>query len=503
MAPRVVLLHDKLKSTGSLYLHCDPTASHYLKVLLDVIFGPLQFRNEIIWRRTGAHSPGRSFGPIHDVILFYTKTNDYYFKVIRRPYTMDHVETRYRQQPDGKWKFTSGGNVMSGAGAGNGESSATWRGFNPAAKGRHWAIPGFIAAQMPPEYATKGTLERLEKAYEMGLIDIVEGNQWPTPVRYLEPGDGNPLGDIWAYQPGTRARGVLYGTDRGIDEDVAYLGPTDPERLDYQTQKPIGLLERIIHSSCPEDGVVLDPFCGCGTTVDAATALNRRWIGIDITFISIDLIRNRLRGRWGDEIDDTYEVKGVPADLAAAHALFARSEFEFERWAVSLVRGTPNERQVNDKGKDGIVRFATGRKSTAEAIVSVKGGKNLVPAFVREVEGSVATYRKAELGILITLHPPSKGMVDEAKRSGVYRDPFGNSYPKVQIYTVEQLLNGVKPDMPPVIPPYTGAKRERADTGIQLRLDMADPLHVEVDPAEEGELLDWDEEAAPADDDAE
>jgi DNA modification methylase len=468
MAPRLYELHRALKPTGSLYIHCDPTASHYLKVLLDVIFDAKNFRNEIIWRRTGAHAPQRSFGPLHDTLLFYVKSSDYYFKVLRRPYTLEHVEKRYKQQPDGRWKFTSGGNVLTGAGASGGESGAEWRGFNPTAKSRHWAIPGFVTEQMPPEFKDLGTLAKLEAAYEAGLVEIVPGNAWPTPVRYLKPGDGTPISDIWCYEPGTS--GVLAYTDDCIDQDVAYLGPTDPERLGYPTQKPVGLLERIIQSSCPPGGLVLDPFCGCGTTLDAAIKLNRQWVGIDITYLSIDLIRNRLRQQFGDDIDDNYEVRGVPADLAAAHALFERSPFDFERWAVSLVRGTPNEKQVGDKGKDGVVRFATGKKSRASALVSVKGGKQLNPAMVRDLEGTVASAKDGEVGILITLQAHTKGMRDEAASAGNYVDPFGNHHPKIQLFTVEALLAGARPSLPPVIPPYTEARRRQQDSGQQLAM---------------------------------
>ncbi|MGS2645774.1 DNA methyltransferase [Streptosporangium sp. G12] len=464
MTPRLFELHKALKKTGSLYIHCDPTASHYLKIVLDMIFGAKNFRNEIIWRRTGAHSPRSSFGPLHDVILFYTKSDSYYFKTIRTPYTKDHVEKRYRLQSDGRWKFTSGGNVLTGPGIRAGESGFSWRGFDPTAKNRHWAIPKFIENQMPESFASLGTLEKLEKAYRAGLIEIIPGAAWPTPVRYLNPEDGNPLGDIWAYQPGTS--GCLAGTNHAIDEDVAYLGPTAPERLGYPTQKPVGLLRRIIRSSCPPGGIVLDPFCGCGTTLDAAINLGYRWIGIDITYLAVDLIRNRLRQTHGDEIDSTYEVLGVPADLAGAHALFSRSPFDFERWAVSLVKGTPNQKQVADKGSDGVVVFATGKKSRAKAIVSIKGGKNLSPSMVRDLEGVVSKTKDAEIGILITLHQSTKGMRDAANTSGSYSDWVRNRYSRIQILSIEELLGGKRPKLPPIVPPYTEARRQ-TDAGDQ------------------------------------
>jgi DNA modification methylase len=312
MAPRLVELKRVLKPTGSIYLHCDPTASHYLKMLMDAIFGPENFRNEIVWRRTGAHGPRRSFGPIHDTLLFYSKTNNYFFQIAKRPYMKGHVESRYALEAEtGRYKFTSGGNVLTGANATGGESGRPWRGFDPSAKNRHWAIPGFLAEQMPPEFAALGVLAKLDALYEAGLIEIQRGAAWPTPVRYLCEGDGHPFGDIWAYQPYTD--GVVHGTEAGIDADVAWMGPTDPERLGYQTQKPLGLLARIISSSCPQNGSVLDPFCGSGTSISAAQAGARHWIGIDQSPLAIGLVKQRLRDTFRLEPDQDYALVGAPA----------------------------------------------------------------------------------------------------------------------------------------------------------------------------------------------
>lgn len=466
MAPRLVELHRTLKSTGSLFLHCDPTASHYLKIMLDAIFGPKQFRNEIIWRRTGGHKPGKSFGPLHDVILFYAKSKDSYFKPVLRPYTRQHVESRYTLAPDGRYKFTSGGNILTGAGSGKGESSRPWRGFDPTAKNRHWAIPGFVTEQMPEDFKALGVLDKLEAAYQAGLIEIIPGRAWPEPVRYLTDESGSAVGDIWAYQPGTA--GVLANSTEAIDEDVAYLGPTSPERLGYPTQKPVGLMERIIRAACPPGGVVLDPFCGCGTTIDAAERLGVRWIGIDITFIAIDLIRNRLRQAHGPSIDETYSVLGVPADLAAAHSLWEHNPFDFERWAVSLVRGTPNEKQRGDKGSDGTIHYYRGRKERpGKIVISVKGGKQLNPSMVRDLGGTVSRLKDATGGVLVTLWKPSQGMLREASSYGVYDDPAGNPLPAMQIVTIEELLNGKLPITPMIIPPYVEASKAGPDIVVE------------------------------------
>lgn len=315
MTPRLIELHRALKPTGSLYLHCDPTASHYLKIVLDAIFGPANFRNEIIWRRTGAHAPRRRFGPIHDSLLFYSRTDRYFFHVQRLPYLRGHVARRYTADAAGRLRFTSGGNVLTGPGATDGESGMEWRGFDPSAKNRHWAIPGYLAAQMPPSFNALGVLARLEALYQAGLIEITPNTAWPTPVRYLAADDGQPIQDIWAYQPYTE--GIVYGSDLGIDADVAWLGPTDPERQGYQTQKPLGLLERIIHSSCPDGGLVLDPFCGCGATICAAHTLGRQWIGIDSAQLAIESVISRLQAMYALEPGRHYQIVADASDEAA------------------------------------------------------------------------------------------------------------------------------------------------------------------------------------------
>jgi DNA modification methylase len=466
MAPRLLELRRVLKPTGSIYLHCDPTASHYLKLLMDAIFGADQFRNEVIWRRTGAHAPLKSYGPVHDTLLFYSRTNAYFWNTVRTPYTKNHVETRYRADETGRLKFTSGGNVLTGAGTTRGESGRVWQGFDPAAKNRHWAVPGFLTEQMPPEFAELGVLAKLDALYEAGLVEITPGNAWPVPVRYLRSGDGQPLSDIWANQSGTK--GVLYSTEDEIDADVAWMGPTDPERLGYPTQKPLGLLERIVRSSCPENGVVLDPFCGCGTAVDAAQHLGRGWIGIDITYIAIDLITKRLQHRYGDEILSEFTTNGIPTDVEGAAALFTRNPFDFERWAVAVVNGEPNEKQVGDKGIDGRIRFHRGGSVTGLAAVSVKGGHQINPAMVHQLIGALEQER-ADMGVLITMSKLTTGMVEAGHAAGTYEhEPTGNRYPRVQIITVPDLFDGKRPNMPTVILPYIKARARPQAEAVSL-----------------------------------
>jgi site-specific DNA-methyltransferase (adenine-specific) len=374
MAIRMIELHAVLKTTGSLYLHCDPTASHYLKILLDAVFGADRFLNEIIWRRTGSHNPRKSYGPVHDVILCYTKSRNYTFNIVRRPYMLGHVQSRYSKMPDGRMKFSSGGNVLTGAGATAGPSGQPWRGFDPAAKKRHWAVPGFYEELMPEEYKELPPPEKLEALYHAGLIEIQPGSQWPIMVRYLDERDGVPLTDLWAYQPYTT--GTVWGSKDGIDSDVAWLGPTAPERLGYPTQKPVGLLERIIQTSSNPDDVVLDPFCGCGTTVHAAQKLDRQWIGIDITPLAINLIKRRLTDAFGSKAK--FEVMGMPKDLDGAKALFEQSPHAFELWSVSQIPDAQpwkGGKKGSDTGIDGQVYLRTGSKLSDRAIISVRAAR--------------------------------------------------------------------------------------------------------------------------------
>ncbi|MDX2137804.1 MAG: site-specific DNA-methyltransferase, partial [Chloroflexota bacterium] len=298
MTARLVELHRVLKATGSLYLHCDPTASHYLKIILDTIFGIANFRNEIVWRRTGAHNKISRYTPIHDTILFYSKSPDYCWNPIKRPYMLGHAERAFVKDEKG-FRTNYSGNVLTGSGTRNGDSGKPWRGFNPTTKGRHWAIPGQLVDNLDEDLSELSQHEKLDRLFELGYIKITEGNEWPVYERYIQPNEGQAVSDIWAYQPYTE--GTVLGTKEGIDEDVRWMGSKDPERLGYPTQKPSGLLERIIAASSNPGDVILDPFAGCGTAVAAAQKLGRNWIGIDITHLSIALLKYRM--------EDAFDLK--------------------------------------------------------------------------------------------------------------------------------------------------------------------------------------------------
>jgi site-specific DNA-methyltransferase (adenine-specific) len=436
MTVRIVELHRALKQSGLMYLHCDPTASHYLKVVLDAIFGPTNFRNEIVWERSLAKSlMTRRLPTNHDVILVYGKSDEAVLSEasLFTPYDPANLDEKTRakyslRDQDGRlYQLTSLINP------------------NPDRPNLTYEFLGITKVW-------RWTKERMKEAYDEGLVVQTAPGRVPRLRRYLDEQRGHPFGDVWT--------------------DIHPINARAAERLGYPTQKPLSLLERIINMASQRGDVILDPFCGCGTTIDAAQKADRRWIGIDITYLAVDLIEKRLRAAYGDKVMNSFTVVGIPRDVEAARALFARSPFEFERWAVSLVDGQPNERQVGDKGVDGIIRFPTdGRGGVGNIVVSVKGGKQLGPQFVRELAGTVVS-RHASAGLLITLERPTRGMVEEVNRSGLFRiERHGRSYPRLQMACIQDLLKGSRPDLPPALLPYIQAQRRREESD-QIAMDI-------------------------------
>jgi DNA modification methylase len=444
MAPRLVELCRVLKPTGSLYLHCDPTMSHYLKILLDAIFGVSKFRSEIIWKRTSAHSGAHRYAPVHDVILYYTKGNKATWSSPRADYTEEYLAKYYRFD-DGDGRLHARADLTA-AGTRQGRSGASWRGFDPTAKGLHW----------------KFTVARLDELDARGRIYWPPAHGWPRYKRYRDELRGRACSDIW--------------------EDIAPLNSQAIERRSYPTQKPLELLQRIITASSKPGDVVLDPFCGCGTSIDAAQRLGRRWIGIDIAFVAIGIIQQRLRHYHGDQLK--YEVQGIPRDLASADALFRRSEFEFQRWAVYQINALPTEKQSRDKGVDGIANFDIDRKTAGRLIVSVKGGEKVKPEHARELRGTVET-EKAQMGVLITRVKPTPGVHDAVRRAGTYTWPLNNhTYPKIQVITVEQLLGGAFPSTPTLHPLYNFPSRASRVPGASRVLAGRVFVHARVTDVE-------------------
>ncbi len=443
MAVRMLELHRALRPTGSLYLHCDPTASHYLKILLDAVFGPENFRSEIIWRRSSGHNKlTRQYGPIHDTILFYAKTKSVYFCPGVRPVSRGYVREWFTQEDEGGPYRT---NMLTGPGIRTKDSGKPWGGFDPTTVGRHWAIPSTLAVLLPAEASEWTTQQKLDALNELGMIYIPrDGQGQPKYKQYV--GGGIPYQDIWACQPYTE--GTLYGTEESIDEDVKWLGH-ESEKLGYPTQKPLGLMERIIVSSSKPGDVVLDPFCGCGTTIHAAQKLERVWIGIDVTHLAISLIERRLKDAFPAI---QFDVHGTPKDIDGARALAAQDKYQFQWWAVSLVDAIPygGKKKGADGGIDGHIYFKPDGKTTEKAIVSVKGGDNIGVTMVRDL-GHVIDREKAKVGVFITLTEPTKPMEIEAVKAGYYVTEHGK-FPKIQILTIADLFAGKKPQLPWVDP---------------------------------------------------
>lgn len=262
----------------------------------------------------------------------------------------------------------------------------------------------------------------------------------------MSQNDGQQLPDIWAAQPYTE--GTVFGNDEIIDADVAWLGTTDPERLGFQTQKPLGLLKRIIKSSCPPNGIVLDPFCGCGTTIIVAQKLKRKWVGIDITHLAISLIKSRLKDMKIIAKRD-YTVIGEPVDYESAAQLAASNHFQFQWWALSLIDNAkptnPEKKKGADKGVDGWLTFREGEHLNLRRIViQVKGGVHVGAKDIRDLLGTVQNTKSA-MGIFITLHEPTKPMIQAAFEANHYTSPtWGHKYPKIQILTIKELLDGKK-----------------------------------------------------------
>jgi DNA modification methylase len=411
MAPRLVELRRVMKPTASIYLHCDPTASHYLKLLMDAVFGPENFRNEIIWKRTTAHSSAKRYAPVHDTILYYGRAAFPIWNTPREEYEQEYLD-RYYKYDDGDGRLYWRADIT-GPGVRHGETGKVWRNRDVTAKGRHWAYP-------------VAELERLDAA---GNIYWPRGGGMPQEKRYRDELKGRAATDLWV--------------------DVNRINPMGKERLGYPTQKPVALLERIVKASSNEGDVILDPFCGCGTAIAAAQALGRRWLGIDITHLAVNLIKTRLRDAFGPEIEKTYRVIGEPVTADDAKELAEKDPYQFQWWALGLVGARPAEQKKGaDKGIDGRLFFHDEADSgkTKQVIISVKAGGLTVPQ-LRDLRG-VIDREKAQIGVLITFEEPTKPMRTEAASAGFYSSPLGTKHSTLQLVTVGELLAGKTLDLP-------------------------------------------------------
>ncbi len=424
MAPRLVELRRVLKETGSIYLHCDPTASHYLKILMDAVFGPQFFKSEIIWKRTSAHNSAKRWGPVHDVVLLFAKSEQSTWNRVFEDYKEEYLDRFYRHEDNGG-RYRLGD--LTGAGTRNGESGMPWRGVDPTKAGRHWAVPA--PEDKPDNWGGLSVQQRLDYLEVKGAIQWPQSGGIPRFKRYLRRDRGTSIQDVI--------------------NDIGPISSHAKERLGYPTQKPEALLERILRASSNEGDLVLDPFCGCGTTVQVAERLRRRWIGIDITHLAIGLIKKRLSDAFGPEIKTRYEVVGEPTDYRGAAQLAAENKFQFQAWALGQcgARVADSNKKGADRGIDGRLYFHDDESGHSKQIIfSVKGGGVSVPQ-VRDLRG-VIEREKAEIGVFLSFESPTKPMLKEAAEAGFYKSTDGTTYARLQILTIQQILDGKQPEYP-------------------------------------------------------
>lgn len=427
MTIRLVELHRVLKPTGSLYLHCDPTASHYLKVVLDTICGPENFRSEIIWQRTSSHNDSKKWGAVHDVIFYYGKSKRVTWNPIFIGYDQGYIDDFYRYE-DERGVYRLDHIIRSSS-----------MGPRPNLVYEH---KGFI-----PEWGWRVTRDKLEALEADNRIARSKSGR-PYLKRYLHEQKGVPAKDVIT--------------------DIPPISAQSAEKLGYPTQKPLELLERIIEASSNPGDIVLDPFCGCGTTVVAAEKLGRKWVGIDITPLAIALQRYRLQDMFPEA---QFQVIGQPTTVQGARELANEDRFKFQVWALSLISARPLGGQEGkkgaDRGVDGLITFMDDHTGKAKRIViQVKSGK-VNSAVIRDLVGTV-TREKATMGVLVTLENPTRDMVKEALSAGAYHSPGWNkAYPRIQILTIADLLKGAEVEMPPTAQTFKKAAREQKEQSQQ------------------------------------
>jgi len=384
-----------------------------------MVFGAENYRSEIVWKRSGSHGGSKRWGPLHDTIFFYSKSSNFTWNKVFEKYDDSYLEKFYRfSDKRGRYRLVT----LTGAGTRTGDSGKSWRGVNPTSVGRHWAVPLSALSTITDEQTIKklSTQEKLDLLDSAGLIYWPPKGSVPQQKRYLDEAEGVSIQDVIT--------------------DILPISSQAAERMGYPTQKPLALLERIINASSNPGDIVLDPFCGCGTAVEAAQKLDRQWIGIDITSLAISLIEKRLRDRFPGI---QFEVIGTPKDLEGARDLALRDKYQFQWWACSLVNAQPyqGKKKGADSGIDGLIFFQDELNSVKKIIVSVKGGESVSVSQIRDLKGTV-DREKAAIGIFVTLAEPTRPMQTEAVSAGYYDSPLGTSYPKIQILTIEGLLSG-------------------------------------------------------------
>ncbi len=454
MAPRLQELRRVLKPTGSLYLHCDPTASHYLKVLLDMVFGAENFSNAITWKRSDTHNDAKKqFPATSDQLLFYRKKFGNTFNSQHVGHAEQTLKDWYAflEFPDGTTRR------MTKVEKETQIIPPNTRRFNADNMASPNPRPNLMYAYKGYPYPPKGwrySLETMQKLDEEGKLLFPSKQDGRIMLkRYLDEQAGATVGDVWT--------------------DISQIRSSMAERMGYPTQKPLALLERIINASSNPGDVVLDPFCGCGTAIAAAQKLGRKWIGIDITHLAIGLIKRRMEDAFGDALK--YQVIGEPTTIDDARTLAEQDKYQFQWWALGLVGARPaDQKKGADHGIDGRLYFHDDNSGkTKQVVLSVKGGQHVNVSHIRDLKG-VLEREKAEIGVYICLEEATKPMRAEAAEAGFYHsDTWNRDYPKVQILTIAELLDGKQIDMPPiqqVSQTFKRAKREKAKPADQLGL---------------------------------
>ena len=414
MAARLIELRRVLKPTGSIYLHCDPTASHYLKIVMDTIFGPQNFQNEIIWQRTSSHIDSKKWGKVHDTLFFYSKGSQYTWNNVYTEHDPKYVENFYRHE-DERGVYRLDHIIRSASMGARPNLSYEYKGYKP-------------------EWGWQVTREKLEALEADGRLEWSRSGR-PYLKRYLHEQQGSPI--------------------KSVITDIDPIGPQAAERLGYPTQKPVALLERIMQASSNPGDWVLDPFCGLGTTIAAAQKLGRHWIGIDISYLSIALQKYRLKEQFPEA---SFRVIGEPTSLPSARQLAKGDPFQFEWWALSLIRARPyggeggrkQGKKGTDKGIDGIITFIDDHTGAPKrVIVQVQSGK-VNSRDIRDLAGTI-NRESAAIGVFLTLEEPTRDMRTEAASVGFYHSSGWNQdYPRIQILTVGGLLDGsTRLEIPP------------------------------------------------------
>ena len=442
MAVRLVELHRVLKPTGSLYLHCDPTASHYLKLVLDAVFGVTSYRNEIVWKRTSAHgNVSANYGDVTDSIFYYAKGANPTWNRPMMPLSDKNIAEKYSSVDENGRRYTTRDlrnpgvrpNLMYDYTASNGKT------YKPHPNG--WSF----------------TEAKMRQYDEAGLLHFPKNDDGRIRMKlFLDERPGRPMQTLW--------------------DDIPPINSQAQERLGYPTQKPRALLERIIAASSNPGDVVLDPFCGCGTAVDAAQKLGRRWIGIDVTHIAIGMIEDRMRQGYPGI---AFETIGVPKDLASAERLAADDPHQFQQWVCWQVGGFPRDKKGGDKGVDGWFNYLNENGRIETGVISVKAGDNVNPTMVRDL-GRVMERDGHRFGLFIMKSMPTKGMREEAASHKLIEMQFGGNevegkrFPALQIVTLAELMMGKRPSLPPLISPVK--KAARVETRVSHQKDSQGSL---------------------------